>query len=184
MIHGFRDRAERVGGRSGETDRGRDERQLQVQVGYITGNRVERKLYYPGSREEPDRGEGIFTFRDADTLQGRGDVVGFLVRVLFMWQAEEQAFKCFSGFGDNHVPLGSVSHEGSPVPTQWEKGMKRVVMDVRRCKCFVAGNTIVPINGEQVQVVYGESLGSVTFKWDLYFLSFHCFVFLTGIEYE
>ena len=62
--------------------------------------------------------------------------------------------------------------------------MKRVVMDVRRCKCFVAGNTIVPINGEQVQVVYGESLGGVTFKWDFYFLSFHCFVFLTGKEYE
>ena len=73
---------------------------------------MERELYYSCSSEEPDRGKGIFTFRDTDALQGRGDVVGFLVRVLFMWQAEEQAFKCFSGFRDNNAFLGSVGYEG------------------------------------------------------------------------
>jgi len=44
----------------------------------------------------------------------------------------------------------------------------------------MTGDAIIPINGKQVQVVvYGEFLGSVAFKRELYPLPFHGFVFLT-----
>ena len=43
----------------------------------------------------------------------------------------------------------------------------------------MTGDTIIPVNGKQVQVVYGKFLGSVTFKRDSYLLPFHDFAFLT-----
>ena len=48
----------------------------------------------------------------------------------------------------------------------------------------MVNDAVVPINGKQVQEVYGELLGRVTFKWDLYSLPLYGFVFLTCKKYE